>query len=73
MGADVILHDKSGEQVHVLNPTAYFIWRRCDGRLSIEELIAEMRSEFSSIPDEQIQSDVEASLQLFSDNGMLKA
>lgn len=53
-GATVVI---AGGQIHVLNPTAAEIWRRCDGSVSVEALAIELAAEYS-VPVNVVIEDV---------------
>lgn len=35
-----------------LNPVGVFVWRRLDGRHTLDEIFAEMRMQFADVPEE---------------------
>jgi hypothetical protein len=41
-GDELLMYDLSLHHAHCLNPTAAFIWRRCDGRTAIAAVVAEV-------------------------------
>lgn len=54
---EIIVLDREHGSVHQLNRTASFIWRRCDGRTSVPDIVAAAAQEFEAEPDE-VQRDV---------------
>jgi hypothetical protein len=38
VGSDLVVYDTIAHQTHLLNPTAAFVFRHCDGRRTVEEL-----------------------------------
>jgi Coenzyme PQQ synthesis protein D (PqqD) len=42
LAGDWVLIDPAGRTVHVLNPTAWSLWELCDGRRSVQAVIAEV-------------------------------
>ena len=42
-----MLLDAESDQIHQLNSTARFIWQRCDGKQSAEEIADLLASEFA--------------------------
>jgi hypothetical protein len=49
--SEVIVLDRQANQIHQLNYTASFIWRRCDGRHSTDDIIREFTECFGVAPD----------------------
>jgi hypothetical protein len=47
LDADLLLLDADSDQIHQLNSTARFIWQRCDGKQSAEEIADLLASEFA--------------------------
>ncbi len=47
MESDLLLLDAESDQIHQLNSTARFIWQRCDGKQSAEEIADLLASEFA--------------------------
>lgn len=48
-----------GPEMYALRDVALFIWRRCDGRTSLERMAEEVAREYD-VPLEQARSDVVA-------------
>jgi hypothetical protein len=42
-----ILFDPAAETVHTLNPSAAFIWLHCDGENSIEDIVYQIKQNFT--------------------------
>ena len=40
VGDQLVVHDQARQQLHVLNPTTALVWRHCDGRHTVAELVA---------------------------------
>jgi hypothetical protein len=61
-----------GEQkyIHELNPTAAFIWRKCDGTLNADQIAQAMTEEFEITLDEA-RSDTETFLTGLQDQGLI--
>lgn len=63
-GADVIVHDPSNEQIHVLNRTAGAVLELCDGRHDPAAIAASLCAA-TGAPPERVLPDVEAALATF--------
>ena len=46
---EAMLYDPAHDVVHYLNATACFIWERCDGRRTAENIAADLRNACGSI------------------------
>jgi hypothetical protein len=44
-GASVLLHDPARGEVHALSPAADALLQRCDGRRTVDEVLAELPAE----------------------------
>jgi hypothetical protein len=60
LGDEVMLYDSVNEQVHVLNHTAYFIWKLCDGNNTLQDIRKKMISQFTEISDSAIINDIQS-------------
>lgn len=74
---EAVAYDVAHDVVHYLNRTARFIWERCDGRRSIEDLTEEVAAAFEPNQDGGCHSarcltDVRNTLRDFADNGLLE-
>lgn len=70
IGDEAIVHDVGADRVHILNGTAGWVLRSCDGRRSPAE-IAEELSAKTGAPAATVAADVEACLQQFETLGLL--
>lgn len=61
----------SGDEIHVLNETAAFIWRLCDGRHTPAEIEAALRDEYAVPPDHDAKGDISRTLADFRAKGLL--
>jgi hypothetical protein len=69
MGESVVL-DPVGNQVHRLNSSASYVWERCDGRRSVEEIAAELAAEHTIALDD-VLADVQRVIREFGELGLL--
>jgi coenzyme PQQ synthesis protein D (PqqD) len=40
VGAETVVLDRRRRRIHQLNPTASFVWQRCDGRHAVGDIAA---------------------------------
>ncbi len=66
-----MLYDAVKKVVHVVNETAYFIWERCDGQHTIEDIVREASS-VSGTTEDIVRADVEQCMTLFREKGLLQ-
>jgi len=66
-----MLYDAAGKMVHVINESAYFIWKRCDGQHTIEDIVKEASTE-SGTSEILIRPDVEQCMAIFREKGLLQ-
>lgn len=67
-----VLFDPASETVHTLNPSAAFIWLHCDGENSVQDIIYQIKknfTEFKQSPAEAVSSTINTfqSLNLLSE------
>jgi hypothetical protein len=55
-----LLFEPDTNQVKVLNNTALFIWKLCDGACGLPELTISLKEAFEEVPDGQVDQDVQA-------------
>jgi hypothetical protein len=51
---ELVVYDERRKLAHSLNRTASLVWRHCDGRRSIADLAALLRTELNPIADEDL-------------------
>lgn len=71
VGEEWMLYDSTQETVHVINKTAEFVWRLCDGSHSVSEIRQKMQDNFDVLDERKIKEDIEDILKKFSDLGVL--
>lgn len=69
---EAMLYHPDSDELHVLNPTARFIWTLCDGDHSLDQMVDALRTHFAVSPDSDIQSDVEQTLAEFRTMQLLR-
>jgi coenzyme PQQ synthesis protein D (PqqD) len=72
LGEEGLLHDREGSLVHIMNLTALFIWRQCDGTKNVSEIVDAVRGSFSGANGRDVRRDVEETLSQFLDRGLLE-
>lgn len=70
-GRQTLLYDPAADAIHVLNPTALFVWDLCDGQHAPAQIEALLRARFAATRPEDVADDVQAVLALFRDEGLL--
>ena len=70
-GEETLLYSPEGRAVHVLNPTARFVWDRCDGQHSVGDLAQALREQFSVAPVHDLEGDVRRTLETFAEKRLL--
>jgi pyrroloquinoline quinone biosynthesis protein D len=63
--------DSESEQAHALNPVGVAVLERCDGTLTVAEIVVEVSDIFDA-PQEQIAADVHAFLADLADREMIE-
>lgn len=71
-GDETMLYDPTTDEMHVLNPTAHFIWKRCDGNYSIEQISNELKTKFAVGPAINVRGDVAQTLIEFGTKKLLQ-
>lgn len=70
IGDETLLLD--GDDIHVLNETATFIWRLCDGQHSPAEIEAALREEYAIPPDYDATADIAQTISELQAKGLLE-
>jgi hypothetical protein len=71
VGSEWVLFDSRADRAHVLNLTAALVWTYCDGTMDGDGIAAAIARELKD-PSDRIKSDVEAVLQRFTAEGLLR-
>ncbi len=69
---ELMLHDPAVHKVYVLNPTAVCVWDLCDGKHTIEQMVAAVSTQFDNTAQADISEDVQQTLDWFSEYGLLE-
>jgi len=70
-GEETLLYSTEGRAVHVLNPTARFIWERCDGAHTVADIGQAVRTSFAVAPEHDVEEDVQRTLSVFAEKELL--
>jgi hypothetical protein len=70
--AEAVVLDPQAGYVHQLNETARCVWDRCDGAQSAADIAADLAAIYDA-PQEQVLSDVVATLETFVRLGLMNA
>ena len=70
-GEETLLYSHEGRAAHVLNPTARFVWDRCDGQHSTGDITQALREQFAVAPEHDVEGDVRRTLETFAEKGLL--
>jgi hypothetical protein len=72
VGEEGLVYDRDGALVHILNLTALFAWKLCDGTRSTVEIVEAVRAAFSGTAARDVQRDIEALLERLEERGLLE-
>lgn len=72
IGGETLLYSAEKKAIHILNPTARFIWQLCDGRHAVADIAVALQTNFSVAPDRDVTDDVRRTLAVFADKGLLQ-
>ncbi|MGI9316716.1 MAG: pyrroloquinoline quinone biosynthesis peptide chaperone PqqD [bacterium] len=68
---EILLYSPSATRSVYLNSTASLIWRLCDGRQNVAEIVDQLKQAFPEA-EQNIEQDVTRSIQLFIDNNAVQ-
>jgi hypothetical protein len=71
-GAGLALSRTESKAVHVLNPTAKFIWGLCDGEHTVQSIEQAVRANFALCDTRDVMADVQRTLQKLVDQGLIR-
>lgn len=55
-----LIFNPDTDQIRVLNPTGYFIWKLCDGSRDLGGIIIALKNHFEDVPETEVVEQVEA-------------
>lgn len=71
-GSDIVLYDAARGRLHVLNPTAAFVWDLCDGSHSTRDIATRIGATFTDSAGHDTAADVEKILDSFKKEDLLE-
>jgi hypothetical protein len=72
LGDEFLIYSSEHKEIHVVNPTAQLIWNMCDGEHSTSDIEKEIRAYFSIPPERDITGDIQSTLNVFRNKGLLE-
>lgn len=71
-GDEWVLYDSDDKSVHVVNATAEFVWRLCDGSHTLGDIAKKMNDAFLVPEGTDVEKALDKIITTFSDLGILK-
>ena len=71
-GDEWVLYDSEEKSVHVVNATAEFVWRLCDGSHTFSDIAKKMHDAFLVPEGTDVEKALDKIIKTFSDLGILK-
>ena len=68
---EILLYSPSSTRSVYLNSTASLIWKLCDGRNSVGQIVDQLKQAFPE-SEQNIEQDVTGAIQLFIDNQAMR-
>ena len=70
VGAERVVYEPGGHEVAFLNTTATWLFERCDGTRSVQDLLTAMEERFDA-PGDLLHKDLLSTLEMFRSRGLL--
>ena len=70
IGEEVMLHDGGSDSIHVLNHSAYAVWKLCNGENTTEDMFAKLSAQYPNAGGELLD-DIKTILQEFNQKMLL--
>ncbi len=71
LGDEILIYDRRGDRVHLLNATAREIYLLCDGSRGIGDIARALRERYRDVDPEQIDKDVRETIARLADLGLV--
>jgi len=68
---ELMLFDPANAKFFVLNETMSYVWRACDGSVSLQEIAGRLVEDYSGVEAETAQRDVESAAAELTSLGLL--
>jgi hypothetical protein len=66
-----LLFNPDTNQVKVINSTALFIWKQCDGKRSLQSIIESLKVEFDQVPLDQVDQHISEYIDELTQSGFI--
>jgi hypothetical protein len=70
LGGELLLYNAEEKMMHILNPTARYIWELCNGNQSIEAMEETIKASFSVPGGHDVVGDIRQTLEVFASKGL---
>jgi hypothetical protein len=72
LGTELMLYDPKNDTAHVLNHTAMVIFKLCDGKHSLKDIVSEVKDKFKVEDGYDLSRDIIGFIEEFKEKGLLK-
>ena len=62
LGSDLMLFDPAKSQFYVLNPTMAYLWKNCEGGISLEKIVASVPRDFAVASGTPVATEMKTAL-----------
>ena len=66
-----LLFNPDTNQIRVINATGLFIWKHCDGKKDVPDIIGELKKAFADVPEKEVEIEVKEFVDDMRANGFL--
>jgi hypothetical protein len=66
-----LLFNPDTNQIRVINTTGLFIWKYCDGKNELPDIVAAMKESFDGVPEAEVKTQVKTFLDDMQANGFI--
>ncbi|MBI3448528.1 MAG: PqqD family protein [Acidobacteria bacterium] len=72
VGDEGLVYDREGALVHILNATALFTWKLCDGSRSVGVLTDSVCAAFAGATEDDVRRDLQGLVGQLAERGLLE-